>query len=93
MLSNSHAIFHDPVPCLENVIHVGGLHINHTKPLPTELNTCMNKEKQEKKMPTKMPRVYGHEYWIINDDSALNGLFICTYLTNSHDYLKYVVYK
>ena len=40
-----------------------------------------------------MPRVYVQEHWIINDDSALNGLFRCTYLTNSRDYLVYVVHK
>ena len=48
VLSNSHAIFHDPVPCLENVIHVGGLHIKPTKPLPPSLNTFMDNAKQGK---------------------------------------------
>ena len=46
VLSNSHAIFHDPVPCLENVIHVGGLHIKPTKPLPPSLNTFMDNAKE-----------------------------------------------
>ena len=50
VLSNSHAIFHDPVPCLENVIHVGGLHIKPTKPLPPSLNTFMDNAKQGKRI-------------------------------------------
>ena len=54
VLSNSHAIFHDPVPCLENVIHVGGLHIKPSKPLPANLNTFMNNAKQGKRESTPL---------------------------------------
>ena len=41
-LSNSHAVTHDPQPLLENVVHVGGLHIKETKPLPKDLQSFMD---------------------------------------------------
>lgn len=42
VLSNSHAVTHDPQAFLENVVHVGGLHIKETKPLPTDLQSFMD---------------------------------------------------
>ena len=42
MLSNSHAVTHEPQPLLENIVHVGGIHIKETKPLPKDLQSFMD---------------------------------------------------
>ena len=49
VLANSHPIFNDPQPLLENVIHVGGLHIRPTKPLPSDLKKFMDDSKEGNK--------------------------------------------
>lgn len=46
VLSNSHSITHEPQPFLENVVHVGGLHIKQTKPLPQDLQIFMDSSPQ-----------------------------------------------
>ena len=43
VLSNSHSTTHDPQPLLENVVHVGGMHIKQTKPLPSDLKDFLDK--------------------------------------------------
>ena len=50
VLSNSHAIFHDPQPFLENVVHDGGLHIKPTKPLPKDLKRFLDDAKDGKSL-------------------------------------------
>ena len=42
VLSNSHSVTHEPQPFLENVVHVGGLHIKPTKPLPKDLKDFLD---------------------------------------------------
>jgi len=42
ILSNSHAITHEPQALLENVVHVGGLHIRPSKPLPPDLQKYLD---------------------------------------------------
>ena len=42
VLSNSHAITHEPQALLENVVHVGGIHIRPTKPLPQDLQQLLD---------------------------------------------------
>lgn len=49
-LSNSHCVTHEPQQLLENVVHVGGLHIKPSKPLPEDLQTFMNSSPQGKWM-------------------------------------------
>lgn len=48
VLSNSHSITHEPQPFLENVVHVGGLHIKENKPLPQDLQKFMDSSPQGK---------------------------------------------
>ena len=42
VLSNSHAITHEPQQFLENVVHVGGLHIRPSRPLPADLQDYLD---------------------------------------------------
>ena len=42
ILANSHSVTHEPQPLLENVVHVGGLHIRPTKPLPPDLQAYLD---------------------------------------------------
>lgn len=46
MLSNSHAITHEPQQLLENVVHVGGIHIKPPKPLPQDLQDFLDASPQ-----------------------------------------------
>jgi len=42
LLTNSNPITHDPQPFLENVVHVGGMHIKPNKPLPADLQDFLD---------------------------------------------------